>query len=348
MYTREIQPPRSSPVEQGKPLQGTWVTPFKTINLLDIERPFFFPFPKWVQDLRLKEWETFLVQDERFCLSALFGNFKTFRWAQALLYDKGAKKLLKFSKFLPFSGWHIPSTLSNASLDSHSYNFFFRIHDWLEADTIHFDLHIGARLKQSAFTAHMKYDVNQSKTTPLAVNLLFSERRCMSAFKVICPIQGDIVFDGRHIVMDKEHAQGFFGNFRGYFPYRARAKWCTAFTIDEQGHYGFSLADNQTKESFKNNENVLWMNGRLTHLPPVRITMPKGPDSDWIIQDMEGMVDLVFTPVEPVHNVLDILVVKSEYDMPLGYFNGILLDAEGTRIQARNLWGLGENIYLRV
>jgi hypothetical protein len=347
MYKREIQPPRSNPIEQGKPIQGTWTTPFETINLLDVERPFFFPFPKWIQDLRVKEWETFLVQDERFCLGALLGNFKTFRWAQMFLYDKGTKQRLKFSKFLPFSGWRLPSTLSNASIDSHSYNFFLRIHDWLEADTIRFDIHIQARQKIT-FTAHMKYEVNQSKVTPLAVNLLFSQRRCMSACKLICPVQGNIVFDGRHIVMDKEHTLGFFGDYKGYFPYRTRAVWCTAFTTDEQGRYGFSIADNQTKETFTNNENALWVNGRLTPLPPVRITMPKGPESDWIIQDMEGMVDLVFTPGEPVHNALNLLVAKSEYDMPLGYYNGILLDAEGTRIQAHNLWGMGENIYLRV
>jgi hypothetical protein len=112
--------------------------------------------------------------------------------------------------------------------------------------------------------------------------------------------------------------------------------------------FGFSIVENQTRETHKNNENALWINGGLSPLPPVRITMPGGSESDWIIQDVEGMVDLVFTPREQIRSSTNTLVTHTEYETPLGYYNGMLVGSGGEQIQVRNLWGMGEKLYLRV
>jgi hypothetical protein len=126
-----------------------------------------------------------------------------------------------------------------------------------------------------------------------------------------------------------------------------RATWCSGFGFLEKHRYGFSIAENQAKETYKNNENCLWVDGRLTPLPPVRITQPNGLDSDWVIQDMEGMVDLVFTPKEPIRNEFSLIFTRVEYNTPMGYYNGMLVTADGEPIHVRNLWGLGEKLYLR-
>jgi hypothetical protein len=125
--------------------------------------------------------------------------------------------------------------------------------------------------------------------------------------------------------------------------------WCTAFGFDAQNRrIGFTIAENQAKETFKNNENALWVDGQFTPLPPVRITMPKGIESEWVIQDVEGMVDLTFTPQEAIRNAVNLIITRSEYDTPLGYYNGMLVNTAGDRIPVHNLWGMGEKLYLRV
>ncbi|MDR1278791.1 MAG: DUF2804 domain-containing protein, partial [Treponema sp.] len=106
--------------------------------------------------------------------------------------------------------------------------------------------------------------------------------------------------------------------------------------------------ENQAREPFKNNENALWINGELSPLPPVRITMPGGIESDWIIQDVEGMVDLVFTPAEQIRYGTNTVITHTEYETPLGCYNGTLVRAGGEQIQVRNLWGMGAKLYLRV
>jgi hypothetical protein len=349
MYTREIQAPRASPIENGKPLAGTWTRAFDEVDLLSIHRPYSLPFPRWIRDWRIKEWQSFMVQDERYFLIALLVNYKSFRWAQVCVYDKTTKERLWFKKALPLSGWHLPQGLANASIESRSYGFFFRIHDWLDANTIRVDIDIGATKKRPSFTAHLHYNLSKKTVTPLAVSLLFADQRSMYAYKALAAVRGDMVFAGHHTSLNPDKTTGLFCDFKGFYPYRMQASWCTAFGLDAQNRrIGFNIAENQARETFKNTENALWVDGQLTPLPPVRITMPKGIESPWVIQDVEGMVDLTFTPQEPIWNAVNLIITRAEYDTPLGYYNGMLVNAAGDRIPVHNLWGMGEKLYLRV
>jgi hypothetical protein len=349
MYTREILPPRDSPIENGESLQGTWTRAFDRVDLLDIQRPYRCPLPKWVLDGRVKEWESFFIQDDRVYLKAALVNMKMFRTAQALLYDKDTRELFHYRKVIPGTGWKLPRSLANTSIESRSYGFFCRIHNWLDADTVRLDLDIGAGGERSLLTAHLEYDLDRRRTTPAAVSLGFTERRGMYAFKALAAVRGDLVYGGRHVSLDPAKTTGLFCDGKGYYPYRMRSVWCTGFGFDGEGRrYGFSIAENQARETRRNNENALWVNGELTPLPPVKITMPRGVESDWIIQDLEGMVDLVFTPREQVKSSANFLLIHSEYDAPLGSYEGMLMDVRGERIQVRGLWGVGEKLYLRV
>jgi hypothetical protein len=124
MYIREIQTPRTSPIENGKPLQGTWNRAFDEVDLLDIRRPYRFLLPRWARNCRIKEWECFSIQDKRFFIEAFLGNVKLYRMAQVFLYDQETGRQFTFRKVIPGGGWRLPLSLANASVDSRSYGFF--------------------------------------------------------------------------------------------------------------------------------------------------------------------------------------------------------------------------------
>jgi hypothetical protein len=348
MYTREILPPRETPIENGKPLAGTWTKAFNEVNLLSIWKPYIIPTPWWLRDQRIKEWESFIIQDDHYYLDALFCNLKLYRMVKVFLYNKDTKEQIAFRKRIPFRGWHLPRQLANSSIEYRSGGFFFRVHNWLEADLIRLDLDIAASRKRPSFTAHLDYDM-AGPVEPLVVNLLFSGSRSMYAYKAMGAIRGDMVVGGRHIVFDPARTSGIICDFKGFYPYPMHSIWCSTLGFDaDKRRYGFSLGENQTRETYKNNENALWIEGRLTPLPPVRITYPEGPESEWIIQDTEGMVDLSFTPVLPIKNSLNLVLISTEHYTCLGLFNGFLLNSEGEQLQVRNLWGLGEMFFIRV
>ena len=349
MYTREIQIPRASPVENGKPLQGTWMRAFAEVGLLNVRRPYPFPLPRWIRNMRIKEWASFHIQDDRFCLQARFSNYKYYRNAFVSVYNRETKEHMEFTKTIPGGGWRLPQSLQNNSVDSRSFGFFFRIHSWLDTESINIELNIKKNRKGQDLTAHAIFDLTEGKTIPMAVSLLFSDTRNMYAYKALTAVSGDMVWGGKHIHFDPGKTSGLFCDYKGYFPYRMRSTWCTGMGFDSNNRrFGFALGENQARESYKNNENALWIDGKLTPLPPVKITRSGGSDSDWIIQDMEGMVDLVFTPKELKRNSNNLIISSTDYEAPLGHFNGSLVSAEGEELSVKNLWGAGEKLYLRV
>ena len=349
MYTREIQEKRNAPVEKGIPLQGTWTEAFEEVDLLNVHRPYSIPLPRGIKDFRIKEWESFYILDDRFYLQARLCNLKYYRSAEFTFYNRESNERLEFRKLIPGGGWRLPRSLHNDSVDSRSYGFFFRIHSWLDTESIKLELNVKQKRRRPAFAAHATFDLAEGKTRPMAVSLLFSERRSMYAFKALTAVGGDVVLEGRHFHLDPAKTTGLFCDYKGYYPYRMRSAWCTGLGFDSQGRrFGFALGENQAREPFKNNENALWIDGSLTPLPPVKITRSGGPESDWIIQDMEGMVDLVFSPKEPGRSIRRLVFSRSDYENPLGYFNGLVVSAEGEEMPVRSLWGSGEKLYLRV
>ena len=340
-------PSIASPVENGNPLTGTWNKAFEEVDLLKIRRPYKYPMPRWARDYRIKERQCFSVQDDRYMLEAVFYNFKLYRMIQVLLYDKESGQKFVFNKIKP-GGRSFPNSLANTSLDSHSSGFYFRIHSWLDADTIGLDINIEAASRRPSLTVHLSFNLNSCDVTPMVVSMGVSDRRIIYAYKTFAGVNGDIVFGGQHIILNQKTSSGFFCDYKGFYPYQLKTAVCCAMGFIENRRFGFHIAENQTRETNRNNENVLWVNGKSTPLPHVRITMPNGPDAEWIIQDLEGMVDLTFTPKEQNKSGINFFITKAEYNAPLGLFNGMLVNSEGEQIQIKNLYGKGEIFNLRM
>jgi hypothetical protein len=349
MYTRDILPPTASPIVDGDPLTGTWSSAFDNVNLLEIRKPYGYPLPRWARDLRIKEWQCFIAQDERIMLEAVFSNLKMYRIALIMFYDKESGEKFIYRNIKPGTGWQLPHSLANTSIDSHASHFYFRIHSWLDADTIKLDINIEAARKNPSLTIHLAYNVSSQDATPMAVSMGITDRRIIYAYKTLASVRGDMVFGKRHINMKQDACTGLFCDYKGFFPFNIHLIHCCAMGFTEENRrFGFHIAENQTKEPNKNNENALWVDGKLTPLPPVLITMPNGPDGEWVIQDVEGMVDLTFTPKELTKSGLKFLITNAEFFIPHGYYNGMLVDSNGEQIQIKNLFGIGEKLNLRV
>jgi hypothetical protein len=278
------------------------------------------------------------------------------RFALVMMYDCQTNERLEFLKVIPGGGWQMPMSLANASVDSFSNGFFLRIHSWLDINSIMLELDIKNTRKRPAFTAYVVFDFAEGEPTPMAVSLLFSERRNMYAYKAITAVKGDIVSGGKHIHLSPEKTSGLFCDFKGYYPRKKHSTWCSALGFDgENRRFGFSFGEIQTKEPYSNNENALWIDGKLTPMPPVKITSNIKDKKNWVIQDMEGMVDLVFNPKEPEKSIGETVFSRYtsvlfgyHYENPLGCFNGLLVDSDGKELPVKDAWGIGEKLFLRI
>jgi hypothetical protein len=352
MYTREIQAPVDTPVKDGRPVAGTWIRPFSKVDLLAIEKPFPVPFPRWMRDFRIKEWQSFIIQNDEIYFSTFVANLKFFRFIETIFLDKKTDGgPVRYFDFFPLSFWNIPASLWDSAVTCRAPGYFITIHDWLDAATIKLDINIESTGGNPSINGLFEFYANSKTNTPLAVNMLFSEERCVYTYKTLCPVRGNLKF-GEHkdFFFRRENTSGVFRDCKGIFPYITNNSWATGFGFDKNKRLvGFSLGEGAARGANKDNENALWVDGALTPLPPVRITQSGDLKEDWIIEDVEGMVDLTFTPAAQTDvSGFNLIVSKAELVSPVGLFTGFIMNKDGEKISIEKLSGCAERLYLRL
>lgn len=96
------------------------------------------------------------------------------------------------------------------------------------------------------------------------------------------------------------------------------------------------------------NENILFLEGELTPLPPVKITFPFGIAGKWIIQDTENMVDLSFTPISDHNRTVSLFVLRAQKHLMYGTFEGMLRTKDGEEIIIKDFPGVVRKLLMRL
>jgi hypothetical protein len=352
MYTREIQAPVDTPVKDGKPVAGSWVRPFAKIDLLEIEKPFPIPFPRWMCNFRIKEWQSFIIQNDEIYFDTLVVNFKFFRFIETTFYNKktGGDAIHYFDYF-PLAFWNLPSSLWDSAIICRAPGYFIAIHNWLDAAIIKLDVDIESAGGNPSINGLFEFYADSKINTPLAVNMLFSEERCVYTYKTFCPVRGNLKLGERQdFLFQRENTSGVFRDCKGIFPYITNNSWAAGFGFDKgRRHIGFSLGEGAARGANKDNENALWVDGVLTPLPPVRITQSGDIGDEWVIEDVEGMVDLTFTPLaQTAITGFNLIISKAEFINPIGVFTGFMMNKDGEKIVVDKISGCAERLYLRL
>ncbi|MDR2795682.1 MAG: DUF2804 domain-containing protein [Spirochaetaceae bacterium] len=347
MYTRHLLPQRDEPVEAGKPIQGTWTTPFEKVDLLAVNRPYRISLPAWILDFRLKEWQAFTVQSDNILMEIVIANMKFFCFAEIVFWNRQSKEKLHIFKTRPFSAWSMPQSLNDTVVDQTCGGFSFRIHNCFVSHKVTLSLSVDSAIERPLFRADLVFDIDLKNATPLAANLFIAENRSMYIFKNFSGIEGSVVLGDTTFTLHGESANGLFRDCKGFIPYRSNYISCRAFGFDTGGRrFGFSLGENIVRKLNVNNENALWLDGVLTPLPPVRITGAEY--GEFVIQDIEGMVDLNFKLVEDTNTPLDLFFISMEHICSIGLFNGMLMTQKSEKLPIRNVMGILENFKFKL
>ena len=78
------------------------------------------------------------------------------------------------------------------------------------------------------------------------------------------------------------------------------------------------------------------------------MTHPFGIKKDWIIQDTESMIDLTFTPVSDNHRILNVIAIRTDYNVIYGNYNGVILTKDGEKLVLKNFPGIINKSTLRI
>jgi hypothetical protein len=335
-------------VDKGAFALGRYGSPFRRANMLDVSRPFHYPVPRLLKNWRLKEWQAYQFGDRRWFFLASLYNAKVCSFVLFLAYDRERKKRYLIRRIIPGSVFRFSESLTGSDVYYRGARSLLESACDFDGGSMQLTVVHGSRSPERRFSGRFRFSCAPKVAAPSVVCLPLSLNRAMYSTKILMPMEGEFSIGGESHRFDGPSSMGIIDDHKGFYPYHLRYDWVTGFGADAKGRMvGFNLTDNQVRDQARYNENCLWINNKVWPLPPVKVTRPQGSAGEWIVQDTEGMVDLVFVPELANDLRINLGVVESDYHGPLGSFRGFVSNGEGKRIQAEHLYGAGEKEYLR-
>lgn len=342
MYSRELKQARASLVERAQPTYGSFLNAFERVNILDLDRPYYFPLPRVIRYFRINEAHTFQIDNPEIFAYFDFYNAKLFTLVLISVYDKVEGRRHGYWRFRVGSHLRFGDRGFCSDLSYRDGPFKVRI----ESPSGSGRIRLKGRVRRYRDRPNLEFVLDYplleqaqilNSVIPLGLNRPLYSARLYSQPK------GYISLGTRRFGFHETGSLGFFTDHKGFLPYIVTVDWVVGMGLDAQGRrMAFNLADNHIPNQDRYNENALWLDGKINPLPNIRITRPEGPGGAWVIQDTEGMVDLHFFPRAKNSVHVNVIFAESDYHGPFGEFKGWIMDGGGSKLRVDGFFGMGK------
>ena len=364
---RTVSTPKDLVDEKGKVVFGTFDKEFETMELLRAKRP--TKAPDFLNKFKLTLWEATEVHLKNGVLLAVVCDMGIFGKQLNMFYDKRSKTVYCWDTQIKSKDTKIAPNLLNGSeaLAASDVGFVKYVNNF-EVGKAHLSgKHIGKCLingpdklvksktvKEHWGEAEIEYDFDLTRLSdPCVVSIPFpySNNRTLYSQKDFFKAVGSLKINGEEMISDDE-TTAIIDDHRGYYPRRAHYDWVTTMgkcEVDgEKKWIAFNLTHNQSTDEEAYNENIIFLEGKTSLLPPVRFTRSvESKDfvdySEWTVKDEHDMVNLKFKVYGINPMVLHALVVNIDYYVAWGELEGYIRDESGKKYDLTGMMGMGED-----
>ena len=319
-------------------------------DIRDMKHPFGnLPVPRFITNIRIMGIMRFLFCDENNIGEIELFNAGYFSFMETTLWNRKTRRRIAYRSIIPPGLMKFPNNFVNSVTACRTHGRFVRIHSRLQKKLVHADFDFLGSDARPPCDGRLEINLVSDKAAALSSVIPFGvRRRCQLSYQVSAPLHGWIStgYDDYHITEDV--GVGFFDVRKAYFPLRTKMSKLVGMGRIGDKVVSFQLGNPVSHDDDRYNDNVLFIDNRTWPLPPVKITRPYGISGDWIIQDTESMVDLVFTPISDSARRLSAFVVRTDYHTVYGLFEGVLLTGDGEKIVLKSFPGIGKKILLRI
>jgi hypothetical protein len=345
-----MRPAPDFPIVNGIPNFGSFTGSFGHFDIRGMKRPYGdFPIPAIFTNIRIMETMRFLFCDENNIGEIEFFNARYFSFMETTLWNRKTNHRIAYRRVIPARFMRFPQDFTNSITACRSTGRFVKIHSRLQKKVIHVDFDfIGSNARPPC---EGRFDMNLAASGVAELSSLIPylvKRRCLASYQVTAPLQGWLGtgYDDHQIREDS--GIGFFDVHKAYYSLRTKISTVVGMGRINGRLVSFQFGNSVSPDANRFNDNVLFVDGKVWPMPPVKITRPYGLNGDWIIQDTESMVDLVFTPISDSARRLSVLVVRTDYHTVYGCLEGVLLTGEGEKLLLKAIPGIGKKIRLRI
>ena len=363
---RAVPTPESMVDENGICAFGTFDKEFEKMDLVKLKKP--TSLPNCFNRLKLTLWEATEVHLKNGVLLAVVCDMGIFGKTLNVFYDKRTKKVYCWDTNLKSKDTVIaPNLINGAVAEGKTPVSHVRYVNDFQDGKCHLkgqhtgkclitvpqkDKTIVAAIKENYGEATIEYDFTLTRLSkPCVASIPFGKNRPLYSQKDFFKAEGRLVINGEEMLTD-EDSVAIVDDHRGYYPRRAHYDWVTTMgkcNVDGAEKWlAFNLTRNQSIDQEKYNENILWLEGKTSILPPITFTRnPESKDlkdySEWIVKDEHDMVNLKFKVYNMNPMIMHALVVNIDYYVAYGELEGYIRDEDGKKYVLDGMLGMGED-----
>ena len=363
---RAVEPPKSMVDEKGKVVFGTFSREFESMDLVKAKKP--TALPNCFNRLKLTLWEASEVHLKNGVLLAVVCDMGIFGKTLNIFYDKRTKRTYCWDTNLKSKDTQIAPNLINGSIaEAHTpVSFVKYVNNFQDGKAELSGKHEGKCLitspnkektavkaiKENYGTASISYNFTLTRLSdPCVVSIPFGKNRPLYSQKDFFKAEGSLIINGEEMLADDD-TTAIIDDHRGYYPRKAHYDWVTTMgkcNVDGKMQYlAFNLTRNQSIDQEKYNENILWLEGKSSILPPVKFTRnPETKDfkdyAEWYVKDEHDMVNLTFKIYSLNPMILHTGIVNIDYYVTFGELEGYLRDEDGKKYVLDGMLGMGED-----
>ena len=366
---RAVPTPKDLVDENGKVVFGTFDKEFETMELLRAKRP--TKAPDFLNKFKLTLWEATEVHLKNGVLLAVVCDMGIFGKQLNMFYDKRSKKVYCWDTQIKSKDTVIaPNLINGAVAEAQSeFGFVKYVNNFQIGKADLSGKHTGKCLitpsddrvksdakviKENYGEATIEYDFKLtriSKPCVASIPFPYSDNRTLYSQKDFFKAEGKLIINGEEMLSDDE-TTAIIDDHRGYYPRKAHYDWVTTMgkceINGEKKWLAFNLTHNQSTNETDYNENLIFLEGRTSILPPVKFTRSvESKDftnySEWTVKDEFDMVNLKFKVYGINPMILHAGVVNIDYYVTWGELEGYLRDEDGTKYVLDGMMGMGED-----
>ena len=350
MYTRELKPAPLRPVVVGKPAYGSYTGFFGDLDICGMKRPFGgIPFPVFLTNVRVMETLRFIYCDENDIGEIEIFNARYFAFMETTIWNRKTGHRLAYRRLIPPGLVRVPGSFDSGVTACRTRKRYVRIHARVPKNSILADFDFLGSNSRPPCEGSLEMDLSRPDSAKASFLVPYEvKRRCLASCQATAPLHGWLStrFDDHRISLDA--GVGFYDARKAYYSLRTKISALVGLGRIDGRIVSFQLGNSVSYDDNRYNDNVLFDGGTIVPLPPVKITRPKGVSGDWMIQDTESMVDLVFTPLSDSSRYLSAFFLRTDYHTVYGIFNGVLLTGDGKKIVLKDYPGIGKKVRLRI
>lgn len=343
---RPVPAPERLVGRDGKCVFGTFEDEFESMELLNAERP--TAAPQLMNRLRLTLWQATEVCLEEGTLLCALCDMGVFGVTINVFYDKRTKKAYKWCTNLRSRNTDIaPNLIGGSVAEARTSDGFVRYVNDFGNGRCNLS---GSHRDKSGCSVEYSFELSRI-SLPSVVSIPFGDNRPLYSQKDFFRAEGSITVNGETL-HSNEKTVAVVDDHRGYYPLRAHYDWVTAMgrTLinGEEKYLAVNLTRNQSIDQDKFNENLIWLEGRSSPLPPVEFYHSVESDkalgkSVWTVRDEHDMVNVVFTSGDMVSTITHAVLVNVDYYIAFGDISGYVRDEDGNKYILDGISGVGED-----